>query len=69
MIGIRSIHKKFYCHRDMKPENVLLNDNNRVKICDFGEAKKFDQAALAELAGFYLTQEFLNINNAGQNNK
>ena len=50
LIGIKAMHKSFYCHRDMKPENVLLNGNNRVKICDLGEAKKFDQPALKELA-------------------
>ena len=45
----------------MKPENVLLNGKNRVKICDLGEAKKFDQAALLELAQYYLTQDFLRV--------
>ena len=63
LLGIRSIHQRFICHRDMKPENVLLNETNRVKICDFGEAKKFDQAALVELGAYYLTQDQLMVAN------
>ena len=37
-------------HRDIKPENILLNSKNRMKICDFGQAKKFNIEALAEMA-------------------
>ena len=29
-------------HRDMKPANILLNDEDTVKICDFGLAKCVD---------------------------
>lgn len=27
-------------HRDMKPMNVMLDDNYNVKLIDFGDAKK-----------------------------
>ena len=61
LIGIRVMHQKFICHRDIKPENILLNERNRVKICDFGEAKVFDQGALVELAQFYLNPDHMSI--------
>ena len=37
--GIKYIHSKGICHRDIKLENILLDLNNIVKICDFGVGK------------------------------
>ena len=37
--GIRYIHSKGIVHRDIKLENILLDLNNIVKICDFGVGK------------------------------
>lgn len=36
--GIKSIHDIFYAHLDIKPSNLLINDNNELKIADFGNA-------------------------------
>ena len=37
--GIKYIHSKGIVHRDIKLENILLDLNNIVKICDFGVGK------------------------------
>ena len=37
--GIKYIHNKGIVHRDIKLENILLDLNNIVKICDFGVGK------------------------------
>jgi serine/threonine-protein kinase len=36
--GVEAIHRAGVIHRDLKPENVLLTDERRPKIADFGVA-------------------------------
>lgn len=38
---ISEIHKKGVAHRDLKLENILLDDNFNILICDFGYAINF----------------------------
>jgi len=38
--GLYYMHKNGYFHRDMKPENILVLNNDITKIADFGLAKE-----------------------------
>jgi serine/threonine protein kinase len=39
LTGMAYVHKQGVCHRNLKPENILMNGKGVVKICDFGSAK------------------------------
>ena len=39
ILGIQHIHSKKVVHRDIKLENILIDFDNNVKICDFGIGK------------------------------
>ena len=39
-LGLKEIHNKNIIHRDLRPKNIFMNKNNKIKIGDFGISKK-----------------------------
>jgi 3-phosphoinositide dependent protein kinase-1 len=72
LLALAHMHQHRILHRDVKPENVLLDARNRVKITDFGTAKMFgpDEPFRCERGSFvgsadYVSPEILKESEVG----
>ncbi|CAL0316850.1 unnamed protein product [Lupinus luteus] len=48
VLAIESIHKRNYIHRDIKPDNLLLDRYGHLRLSDFGLCKPLDCRTLEE---------------------
>uniref|UniRef100_A0A0E0J954 non-specific serine/threonine protein kinase n=1 Tax=Oryza nivara TaxID=4536 RepID=A0A0E0J954_ORYNI len=52
ILAIESIHKHNYIHRDIKPDNLLLDRTGHLKLSDFGLCKPLDSTSFPNLSEF-----------------
>ena len=68
--GIRALHERGILHRDIKPGNVLVTSDGRVRLLDFGLVRESDRGAIngISLAGTppYMAPEVLAGEPAGE---
>lgn len=48
VLAIDSIHKLGYVHRDIKPDNVLLDANGHIRLADFGSCLKLNEDGMVQ---------------------
>ena len=66
ILAIDSIHRLRYVHRDIKPDNVLLDANGHIRLADFGSCLRLSpdgtvQSNVAVGTPDYISPEILRV--------
>ncbi len=57
--GLQAAHEQGVVHRDLKPQNIMVEANDNVLITDFGLAKNLGASAMTELGALMGTPAYM----------
>lgn len=58
ILAVESVHKLNYIHRDLKPDNILIDKQGHLKLTDFGLCKTYITGACVDNKNENLGENF-----------